>query len=238
VPVKTLWLREAKREQLYAMIREQLDQGRQGYVVYPLVAEGATKELKAATHMAQHLQREFAAFHVGLLHGQMKPAQKEQTMQAFHRGELALLVSTVIVEVGLDVPNATMMVIEHPERFGLAQLHQLRGRIGRSQHPATCVVVSDAQEESVCQRLRAFVETTDGFELAEKDLALRGPGEFFGRRQHGWLRLRLADLSRDRSLLEGARQEALALVAQDPNLRDPSLSGLRERLHRFRHQPA
>ena len=197
----------------------------------------ASKELKAATQMARRLPAEvFPEHRVGLLHGQMKPKQKEQTMRAFANGDVQLLVSTVIVEVGLDVPNATVMVIEHPERFGLAQLHQLRGRIGRGPHPATCVVVSDATEEPVRQRLDAFAHTTDGFQLAEKDLELRGPGELLGRRQHGWLRFRIANLARDRSLLESAREEALRLVDRDPQLRDASVTVLRERLTRFRQE--
>ena len=157
-------------------------------------------------------------------------------MLAFARGELHLLVSTVIVEVGLDVPNATIMVIEHPGRFGLAQLHQLRGRIGRGEHPATCVVVSDADEEPVRARLAAFVETVDGFELAERDLQQRGPGELLGRRQHGWLRFRIANLARDRTLLESARSEATALIHRDPELRDPALATLRSRLTLLRQQ--
>ena len=159
-------------------------------------------------------------------------------MQAFARGETPLLVSTVIVEVGLDVPNATVMVIEHPERFGLAQLHQLRGRIGRGAYPATCVVMSDTSEETVRRRLTAFVETTDGFELAERDLDQRGPGELLGRRQHGWVRFRIANLSRDRSLLESAREEATALIARDPHLQRPAVSALRDWLMRFRQQSA
>ena len=256
-PVTTRWLREGEREALYALIRRELAQGRQGYVVYPLVEpvrlrsglhpersrrmeEGrASSELKAATQMAKRLQAEvFPEFRVGLLHGQMRPKAKEQAMSAFARGELHLLVSTVIVEVGLDVPNATVMVIEHPERFGLAQLHQLRGRIGRGTQPATCVVVSDAADDAVRTRLAAFTETTDGFELAERDLQQRGPGELLGRRQHGWLRFRLANLARDRTLLESAREEALALVQRDPELRDPSVAALRRRLAALRQQAA
>ncbi len=237
-PVKTLWLGEAQRDEVYAMIREELVQGRQGYIVYPLVAERATsQELKAASQMAKHLQAEvFPDVRVGLLHGQMKPQDKEQTMQRFLRQELQLLVSTVIVEVGLDIPNATMMVIEHPERFGLAQLHQLRGRIGRGPHPAVCVLISDAQEDSARQRLQAFVQTPDGFQLAEKDLELRGPGELLGRQQHGWLRFRIADLMRDRSLLEEAREEARGLIERDPELADPAMAVLRARLAQFRHR--
>jgi len=220
-PITTLWMREAQRQELYALIRTHLARGHQGYVVYPLVDEvravparqAGRADLKAATQMARHLQAQiFPEFRVGLLHGQMPPKTKDATMQAFARGQTHLLVSTVIVEVGLDVPNATIMVIEHPERFGLAQLHQLRGRIGRGTHPATCVVVSDAAEDAVRQRLAAFVGTTDGFALAEQDLEQRGPGELLGRRQHGWLRFRIADLVRDRALLDAAREEAIALV--------------------------
>ncbi len=249
-PVRTQWMRESQRQQLYALIRQQLTEGRQGYVVYPLVDEAsrsapslerglsgrqAANDLKAATQMARHLQREvFPEFRVGLLHGQMRPSDKEQTMLAFAGGEIHLLVSTVIVEVGLDVPNATVMVIEHPERFGLSQLHQLRGRIGRSDAPATCVVVSETEDGAVRQRLEVFVQTKDGFELAERDLEQRGPGELLGRRQHGWLRFRIASLARDRAALEEARSEAQAIVARDPQLRDPALAPLRERLARFR----
>ena len=238
-PITTRWLRKDQREELYALIRREVAQGRQAYVVYPLVEEASASDLKAATQMARHLQAEiFPECRVGLIHGRMKPAVKERTMAAFARGELHVLVSTVIVEVGLDVPNATVMVIEHPERFGLAQLHQLRGRIGRGEHPATCVLVSDAEDESVRQRLAAFLRTTDGFELAEQDLEQRGPGELLGRRQHGWLRFRIANLLRDRGLLEAARQEAGALIRQDPELRDPSLAALRRRLAQFRKSSA
>jgi ATP-dependent DNA helicase RecG len=234
-PVTTRWLREPDRPSLYEMMRQQLAQGRQGFVVYPLVEEQATKDLKAATQMAKTLQAEvFPEFRVGLLHGQMRPKLKEQTMLAFARGDLHLLVTTVIVEVGLDVSNATMMVIEHPERFGLAQLHQLRGRIGRGAQPATCVLVSDSEEDGVRRRLTAFVETMDGFELAEKDLEQRGPGELLGRRQHGWIRFRIANLSRDHELLELAREEARTLIHRDPELRDLEVGALRERLKRFR----
>ena len=237
-PVDTLWMHESQRPELYRMIREHLSQGRQGYIVYPLVTERMTTDLKAATQMAKRLQAEvFPEVRVGLLHGQMKPKDKEKIMPAFMRGELRLLVSTVIVEVGLDVSNATIMVIEHPERFGLAQLHQLRGRIGRGTDPATCVVVSDTRDEAVRQRLNAFVQTTDGFQLAEKDLELRGPGTLFGKQQHGWRRFRVADLARDRFLLESARREADTLIAHDPQLQQPAVSTLREQLTRFRQHP-
>lgn len=236
-PIVTRWLRELERPALYALLRQELSQGRQAYVVYPLVNEGSASELRAASQMAKRLQAEvFPEFRVGLLHGQMKPAVKERTMRAFARGDVQLLVSTVIVEVGLDVPNATLMAIEHPERFGLAQLHQLRGRIGRGAHAASCVVISDAVDESVAQRLGAFVQTSNGFELAEKDLELRGPGELLGRRQHGWLRFRIANLARDQGLLELAREHAQTLISQDPALQAPSLAALRRHLAELRGQ--
>ncbi|HEX9780777.1 MAG TPA: ATP-dependent DNA helicase RecG [bacterium] len=236
-PLDTRWMREAERSTLYALIRGELARGRQAYVVYPLVDVRGGSELKSATRMAQHLKRDvFPEFAVGLLHGQMRPQLKERTMLDFARGEIQLLVTTVIVEVGLDVTNATLMVIEHPERFGLAQLHQLRGRIGRGADPSTCVVVSDAEDEAVRARLEAFAGTRDGFLLAEEDLRQRGPGELFGSRQHGWLRLRIADLARDRDRLEGARTEARRLIAQDPALSSPDLAPLAGRLGRFQRE--
>lgn len=238
-PITTRWLRTSERGSLYRFLRDEIAKGRQAYVVYPLVDETSTAELKAATQMARQLQQDtFPEYRVGLLHGRMNPAQKEDTMRAFADGRLHVLVSTVIVEVGLDVPNATAMVIEHPERFGLAQLHQLRGRIGRGAHPSTCYVVSDASgEEPVAQRLQAFTRTTDGFELAEYDLELRGPGHLLGRRQHGWVRFRIADLMRDKALLEEARTEAEALLTQDPQLQALALTPLRQRVAQWRRQP-
>jgi ATP-dependent DNA helicase RecG len=235
-PVTTRWLSEMERPTLYAMIRREMAQGRQGYIVYPLVEQAPAGALRAATQMARHLATEVLPdVRMGLLHGQMPSRQKDATMQAFAGGTLRLLVSTVIVEVGLDVPNATVMAIEHPERFGLAQLHQLRGRIGRGPHPATCLLIGDVADATARERLSRFVQTTDGFELAELDLEQRGPGELLGRRQHGWLRLRIASLSRrDRDLLELARREARTLVARDPDLRDPQVAVLRRRLARLR----
>jgi len=231
LPVRTLLIPEPARQDVYQRIREELRQGRQGYVVYPLVEANDTAEVKAATQMARHLQHHvFPDVAVELLHGQMRPHKKDAIMRAFVEGRVQLLVSTVIVEVGLDVPNATIMLIEHPERFGLAQLHQLRGRIGRGSHPATCFVISDAADETVRKRLAAFVETTDGFRLAEYDLALRGPGELLGRRQSGALRFRIADLTRDQELLDATREEAFGLVEKDPQLANPSLAALKRRL--------
>jgi len=231
VPVRTLILPESQRPDAYRLIREELRQGRQGYVVYPLVEAKDDREVKAATQMAEYLKtRIFPKSAVELLHGQMRPKEKETIMQAFAEGRIQLLVSTVIVEVGLDVPNATVMLIEHPEHFGLAQLHQMRGRIGRGAQPATCLVIGDAADEAAQQRLSAFAGTTDGFRLAESDLELRGPGELLGRRQSGLLRFRIANLIRDRELLEAARKEAFELVGKDPQMASPELTALKQRL--------
>ena len=184
--------------------------GRQAYVIYPLVEESEKIDLKAATEMADHLAQEvFPQYRVGLLHGRMKAEGKERVMKAFASGELQLLVSTTVVEVGVDVPNASVMVIEHAERFGLSQLHQLRGRVGRDRHQSFCFLLYQSPlSDEARERLRAMTETTDGFEIAERDLTLRGAGDFFGTRQAGMPTFRLIDLVRDRDLLELAQREA------------------------------
>jgi ATP-dependent DNA helicase RecG len=181
-------------------------------VIYPLVEESEKVDLRAATEMADHLQQEvFPDFHVALLHGRLKPEEKDRVMAAFARGDVDVLVSTTVVEVGVDVANAAVMVVEHAERFGLAQLHQLRGRVGRGAHPSTCVLLyQHPVGEAARSRLDALVETTDGFVIAERDLALRGPGDFFGTRQSGLPTLRVGDLLRDHAVMEEARREAVA----------------------------
>ena len=168
-------------------MREQLDLGRQAYVIYPLVEESEKIDLKAATEMADHLAQEvFPQYRVGLLHGRLKADGKERVMKAFAAGELQLLVSTTVVEVGVDVANASVMVVEHAERFGLSQLHQLRGRVGRDRHQSYCFLLYQSPlSDEARERLRAMTDTTDGFEIAERDLALRGTGDFFGTRQAG-----------------------------------------------------
>jgi len=232
-PVRTAWYLESERADVYRLIRDEVRQGRQAYVVYPLVEASERQDVKAATQMAATLQAgAFADLRVGLLHGQMRAREQERVMREFAQGQVQVLVSTVIVEVGLDVPNAAVMLIEHPERFGLAQLHQLRGRIGRGRHASQCLLIIERKDEAVSQRLAAFASTSDGFRLAELDLKLRGPGELLGRRQHGWLRLRVADVVRDRELMELARREAEALVARDPDLALPDHAGLKRALAR------
>ena len=217
-PIKTIAKPETRREEIYEFVRQQLDQGRQTYVIYPLVEESAKVDLKAATEMADHLAQEiFPAYRVGLLHGRMKPDAKDRVMGAFARGELHVLVATTVVEVGVDVANAAVMVIEHAERFGLSQLHQLRGRVGRGPHQSYCVLLYQAPlSEQGHARLKALTETSDGFEIAERDLQLRGPGEFFGTRQSGVPTLRVGDLLRDHALLEAARSEAVTALDDPP----------------------
>jgi ATP-dependent DNA helicase RecG len=227
-PIITKLFFESRRKEAYQFLETELKKGRQVYVVYPLVEETEKSDLKAATEMAKHLQKDiFPTWDLGLLHGRMKSEEKEAVMTAYKSGVTRILVSTTVIEVGVDVPNATVMVIEHPERFGLAQLHQLRGRVGRGAHQSYCILMGPRMfAEEARERLQAFSRTNDGFRIAEDDLRLRGPGEFFGTRQSGLPDLRAANIIRDADLLEQARTEAFAIVQQDatiaayPHLRD------------------
>ena len=209
-PVRTLVKPDSRREDVYELVRQQVQEGRQAYVIYPLVEESEKVDLKAATAMAEHLARDvFPDLSVALLHGRMKGDEKDLVMRAFAAGRLNILVATTVVEVGVDVPNATVMVIEHAERFGLSQLHQLRGRVGRGHHESVCVLLYQSPwSEEGRARLKAMADTNDGFVIAEKDLQIRGPGDFFGTRQHGLPQLRAGDLTRDVELLELAFSEA------------------------------
>jgi ATP-dependent DNA helicase RecG len=213
-PVRTWVKPESRRDEVYEMLRGQIEQGRQAYIIYPLVEESEKIDLKSATEMADHLQAEvFPGRRVALLHGRMKQDAKDQVMQAFTSGAADILVSTTVVEVGVDVPNASVMVVEHAERFGLSQLHQLRGRIGRGEWDSHCILLYQAPwSDDARERLRTMAETTDGFVIAERDLELRGPGDFFGTRQSGPPKLRTGDLVRDRDIMEAAHQEARAIV--------------------------
>jgi ATP-dependent DNA helicase RecG len=210
LPIKTVAKPESRRDDVWSLVREQMDAGRQVYVIYPLVEESEKIDVKAATEMADTLARDvFPAYRVGLLHGRMKADAKERVMKAFVAGDLHMLVTTTVVEVGVDVPNASVMVVEHAERFGLSQLHQLRGRVGRSAHQSYCVLLYQSPiSEDARERLKAMTETTDGFVIAERDLLLRGPGDFFGTRQAGVPTFRLIDLIRDREIMELAQREA------------------------------
>jgi ATP-dependent DNA helicase RecG len=219
---------EKGRGRVYAFLREQMQAGRQAYVVYPLVEESEALDLRAATDMASRLQSEvFPEFRVGLLHGRMSFGEKDAVMSEFRSGAIQLLVSTTVIEVGIDVPNATVMLVEHAERFGLSQLHQLRGRVGRGSEKSYCILMSQAASEEARRRLAAMEETSDGFRIAEADLGIRGPGDFIGTRQSGLPSFRVADLVRDAAVLEEARKEAFALVAADPDLARPEHRALR-----------
>ncbi|HJU45058.1 MAG TPA: ATP-dependent DNA helicase RecG [Vicinamibacterales bacterium] len=221
-PVKTIVKADSRRDEAYAMMRDEIKRGGQVYVIYPLVEESEKIDLKAATAMAAEIARIFPEYSVALLHGRMKGDEKEAVMRRFLSGELHILVSTTVVEVGVDVANATLMVVEHAERFGLSQLHQLRGRIGRGRQQSTCVLLYQAPwSDDARERLRAMAETTDGFVIAERDLQLRGPGDFFGTRQHGLPTLRAGDLTRDVDLLERAFEEARTRV--DSHTLSPAL---------------
>jgi len=221
-PIKTIAKPESRRDEIYEFLRQQLDAGRQAYVIYPLVEESSKVDLRAATEMADHLAQDvFPAYRVALLHGRLKQDAKERVMQSFARGEISILVSTTVVEVGVDVSNATVMLVEHAERFGLSQLHQLRGRVGRGPHQSYCILLYQSpMTDQGRERLKALTETTDGFVIAERDLSLRGPGDFFGTRQSGMPTLRVGDLLRDHQLMEDARREAVAAL-DDPRQAEP-----------------
>jgi ATP-dependent DNA helicase RecG len=225
-PVETHLLRSGEGPRVMEHIRDALGRGEQVYVIYPLVEASEAIDLRAATEQAERIRRALPEHRVALVHGRQDGAERAATMAAFEAGEVSLLVSTTVVEVGVDVPGATLMVIEHAERFGLAQLHQLRGRVGRGNRPGTCLLIARGSTEDSEARLRALLETTDGFAIADADLRIRGPGEFLGTRQHGHLPgLRMADLLRDTRLLAQARRLAFDAVAKDPTLRrQPSLA--------------
>jgi ATP-dependent DNA helicase RecG len=227
-PVKTRWHSEAERERIYDEIKARLREGRQAFVVCPLVEESETLDLKAAEATFVELRDgPFKEFRVGLLHGQQSDDDKQRAMAEFVGGKVDLLVATLVVEVGIDIPNATVMLIEHAERFGLSQLHQLRGRVSRGTTPGECHLFTGTITEDAQERLRIFTRTRDGFALAEEDARLRGLGEFFGARQHGLGDLEIGDLLRDRELLETARADAWDLILADPGLKKPEHAALR-----------
>jgi ATP-dependent DNA helicase RecG len=215
-PIQTKHVKEDRIESVYSFLKQQIMAGRQAYVVYPVIEEA--EAMKAAQQMYQHLaERVFPDIRVGLLHGRLKTEEKETVMEQFRRGEIKILVSTTVIEVGVDVPNATVMLIEQAERFGLAQLHQLRGRVGRGAEQSYCVLVTDKLGDAGRERIRTMVDSNDGFYIAEMDLKLRGPGEFFGTRQSGLPALRFGNIIRDQDVLEIARGEAQALIANPPS---------------------
>jgi ATP-dependent DNA helicase RecG len=232
-PIQTRWFMPAERERAYRFVRAQTEQGRQAYIICPLVEESEKIEAKAAVEEHERLSKSiFPDLRLGLLHGRLKGAEKEKVMRAFSEHEVDVLVSTSVVEVGIDVPNATVMLIEGANRFGLAQLHQFRGRVGRGEHASYCILLSDTTTDVSEERLRAIEDTQDGFKLAERDLEMRGPGDFFGTRQSGLPELKLASLG-DTPLLELARREAQELFAEDSSLSHPDHRLLARRVDQF-----
>ena len=233
LPITTRLVPEEKRAPAYAFVAKQVAQGRQAFIIFPLIEESETLQVRAAKSEFNRLQKEvFPQLKVDLLHGRLTSRQKEKVMRAFAAGETDILVSTPVVEVGIDVPNATVMMVESAERFGLAQLHQFRGRVGRGEHQSYCFLLSDSANAAENERLRVLEEQRDGFALAEKDLMLRGPGEFFGTRQAGLPALKVAKLS-DLATLELAREEAKKLFDADPLLQDLRYAGLAQRVATF-----
>lgn len=231
--IETYAVDSAKRERVYRFIKKLIAQGRQAFIVCPSI-DAEENDLAAAESYAKHLREtEFSGYRVGLLHGRLRGAQKETVMHDFANGNYDVLVSTTVIEVGVDVPNAVVMVVENAERFGLSQLHQLRGRVGRGSEKSYCILISDAQNREAHDRLRILCETADGFKIAEKDLNLRGPGDFFGHRQHGLPELRVADLFSDMQLLKQAQEAARALLEKDPGLDQKENSGLRLMINRL-----
>ena len=241
-PVATYVVGEDKRARMYGFVRKQVSEGRQVYIVCPAVEENpelagwdeGAMDLKAVTTYAKDLQEKiFPDLRVGFVHGKLKSKEKESVMAAFAAGELDVLVSTTVIEVGVDVPNASLMVVENAERFGLSQLHQLRGRVGRGRHESHCVLISASRTEASRERLRALAATNDGFKIAEEDLRLRGPGDFFGKRQHGLPQLKVADFAADVELLKRAKAAAERVIAADPKLERAEHRVLKERVRQM-----
>ncbi|NJD11381.1 MAG: ATP-dependent DNA helicase RecG, partial [Gemmatimonadetes bacterium] len=229
-PVRTVVRPEPQREKVYDFVRGQVQDGRQAFIVYPLVAESEKVDLRAATAEYERLAGTvFGDLRVGLLHGQLTGEAKDAAMQRFATGETQVLVATTVVEVGIDVPNATVMVVEHAERFGLSQLHQLRGRVGRGAAKSYCILIASEHET---ERLGVLRRSNDGFEIAREDLRLRGMGDFFGARQHGLPEFRFFDPLRDEDLLEQARSAARRVAERDPELRHPEHAGIAQALAR------
>jgi len=229
----TRWRTGARRDEANKLIAQQVQEGRQAFIICPLIEESETLAVKSATAEYERLSRDvFPHLRLGLLHGSMKAADKDAVMRKFRDGELDILVATSVIEVGIDIPNATVMVIEDADRFGLSQLHQFRGRVGRGEHQSYCYVLSADAGMQAQERLEVFQHTDDGFRLSEEDLRLRGPGDFFGVRQSGVPELHIADLS-DTPLIEYSRSLAAKLWESDPYLRKPEHTALREKMHLF-----
>ncbi|MEZ4846299.1 MAG: ATP-dependent DNA helicase RecG [Bdellovibrionota bacterium] len=239
-PITTYLMREKQRSEVYQRVSKTVEAGQQVFIVYPLVETSEHIEAKDAVSMTQELQKTFPKFKIGLIHGQMKGVEKEALMVDFKKGDIQILVSTTVIEVGIDIPNATLMIIEHPERFGLAQLHQLRGRVGRGSLQSTCILIAPSSvSQTAYERLKSFSNIYDGFQLAEEDLRIRGPGDFFGVAQSGLPTFSTTQLPRDLDIMEQMRIEALRVLEEDPHLKNPEHQNIawviqhiwREKLH-------
>lgn len=231
IPVKTIHFSQENRKKGYTVVKEELNYGRQGYIIYPVIEESYALDIAGAKKMFIELKDgEFKDFRLGLIHGRLKAKEQEEIMSKFKKRELDLLISTTILEVGIDIPNATCMIIESAERFGLSQLHQLRGRIGRGKLESTCILISSSQSQEAKARLAAMIASGDGFYIAEEDLKIRGPGEFFGNRQHGLAELKIANPLIQMQLLKIAREEAIRLLEQDAQLKERPHQLLKEKL--------
>lgn len=229
-PVETYAVTGKLRERAYNYVKQHLDEGRQGYIVCPMIEESDSDLQDVKSYAKKLSEGAFKDYNVGLLHGKMPSAKKEQVMSDFKEHKIDLLVSTTVVEVGVDVPNATIMVIENSDRFGLSQLHQLRGRVGRGQYKSSCILITDNVTDEVRERLRVLSKTSDGFKISEEDLKLRGPGDFFGSRQHGLPDLKIADMSQDLDVLRAAQETARKLLAADPELESRENACLKEQV--------
>jgi len=230
--IKTIYFKDREREKAYRIAEEQVRIGRQVYVVYPIIEESERSDLRAATKMHKELSSLFKDLKVGLLHGRMKSSEKERVMKDFKEAKINVLVSTIVIEVGVDIANVSTIIVEHAERFGLSQLHQLRGRIGRGRYISYCILVANPKSDEARSRINAMLKTQDGFEIAEEDLEIRGPGEFFGTRQHGLPELRIGNIIRDKAILEAAKAEAYELIKKDRFLRRPENKYMRQELRR------
>lgn len=237
--IRTDVVNSSYHQRIYKFIQNAVDQGKQAYIVCSLVEEGETDLIPAVQYAEQLAQTAFKGYNIGILHGKMKPAEKEKIMAAFSNGDIKILISTTVVEVGVDVPNATIMVIENAERFGLSQLHQLRGRVGRGADKSFCILVSDSESEASKERLAIMKKYSDGFKIADEDLKQRGPGDFFGNRQHGLPDLKIADMLNDMETLKLCRQCADELLEKDFNLDLPENQGMLNEINKmFRHSSA
>jgi ATP-dependent DNA helicase RecG len=229
---KTIWVKEEKRSWVYEFLKEKIKEGRQAYIIYPVIEETQDEDLKSLKEMEKHLKKEFFPYYVGVFHGKMRNREKMEVIKKFKENKINILISTTIVEVGINIENATVMVVENPERFGLAQLHQLRGRIQRSSYQPYFIIISKNElSENVLKRLEVISSVYDGFKIAEEDLKLRGPGDFFGYLQHGFPQLKIAHPVEDLEILKRARFFAYQVIKNDPYLKKPDHRCIREHLY-------